>query len=176
MNTAWSRIEIAHGDITRLAVDAIVNAANEQLAGGGGVDGAIHRAAGADRLQAACRKLGGCATGTAKITPGFDLPARSIIHTVGPVYSDGSRGEAELLASCYQRSLEVALEHDVRTIAFPAISTGVYGYPFPEATEIAMRTVAAFLETHGAIDRVILIFFGVADYETAREMCVRLSA
>lgn len=163
----WSRIELHQGDITKLAVDAIVNAANSALAGGGGVDGAIHRAAGAAQLHEACRNLGGCATGDAKITPGFALPARYIIHTVGPVYSGGERGEPDLLASCYRRSLEVAVEHGLKSIAFPAISTGVYGYPFEAATEIAFRTAAEFLTTHESIERVIFVFFGRADFDAA---------
>jgi O-acetyl-ADP-ribose deacetylase (regulator of RNase III) len=167
MANPGSRIEIAHGDITRLDVDAIVNAANAQLAGGGGVDGAIHRAAGHRDLQAACRKLGGCATGDAKVTPGFALPARYIIHTVGPIYADGSRGEAELLASCYRRSLEVAVEHCIRTIAFPAISTGVYGYPFEAATAIAFGTTAEFLAGDDTIGRVIFVFHSLPDFQTA---------
>jgi O-acetyl-ADP-ribose deacetylase (regulator of RNase III) len=164
----WSRIVLQQGDITTLAVDAIVNAANEALAGGGGVDGAIHRAAGTAELQSACRKLGGCPTGDARITPGFRLPAKYIIHTVGPVYSGGTRGEPEMLASCYRRSLEVAAQHGVTSIALPAISTGVYGYPFPDATRIAFRTAGASLQHLTGIERAIFIFFARADYETAR--------
>lgn len=172
----WSRIEITHGDITRLAVDAIVNAANRALAGGGGVDGAIHRAAGSAELHAACRALGGCDTGDAKITPGFRLPARFIIHTVGPVFSGGHQGEADLLASCYRRSLEVAVENGARSVAFPAISTGIYGYPFDAATEVALRTCAAFLSRNTLIERVTLVFFSLADFEAAQRIRARLSA
>ncbi len=165
-----SKIEIVQGDITKLPVDAIVNAANNQLAGGGGVDGAIHRAAGHDELQAACRKLGGCATGDARITPGFRLPARFIIHTVGPVWAGGTRGEPELLASCYRTSLELAAQNGCRSIAFPAISTGVYGYPFEAATRIAIDTVSAQIRKHPQIERAVLIFFGQSDYQTALAM------
>lgn len=135
-------LHVIEGDITALAVDAIVNAANSSLLGGGGVDGAIHAAAGPD-LAEACRALDGCPTGEAKATPGFGLTADWVIHTVGPVWCGGDRGEAELLASCYNRSLEVAEELEVATVAFPAISTGVYGYPIEAATEIALDTVRA---------------------------------
>jgi len=170
----WPRIQLIQGDITGLTVDAIVNAANSQLAGGGGVDGAIHRAAGAADLQAACRKLGGCPTGDARVTPGFRLPARYIIHTVGPVYADGNHGEADLLASCYRRSLEVAVENDVRSIAFPAISTGIYGYPFDDATGIALGTTAEFLLSTDAIERTVFVFFGASDYQAATEILEQL--
>jgi Predicted phosphatase homologous to the C-terminal domain of histone macroH2A1 len=135
------RIEAIIGDITKQEVDAIVNAANSALAGGGGVDGAIHRAAGAEQMHAACAKLGGCPTGDAKPTPGFRLPAKWVIHTVGPRYRDGRHGEPEALASCYRRSIEVAEELGATTIAFPAISTGVYGYPLEEAARIAVGTL-----------------------------------
>jgi O-acetyl-ADP-ribose deacetylase (regulator of RNase III) len=137
------RIEITHGDITAEAVDAIVNAANSALAGGGGVDGAIHRAAGAAKLRAACAALGGCETGDAKATPGFSLPARWIIHTVGPVWRGGQQGEAELLASCYRRCLAVADEVGARSLAFPAISTGIYGYPRQAAAQTAVAALRA---------------------------------
>jgi len=166
----WSRIDLVEGDITRQPVDAVVNAANQRLAGGGGVDGAIHRAAGREQLQAACRKLGGCPTGEAKLTPGFNLPARFIIHAVGPVYHDGKHGEPTLLASCYRRSLELAAENGVRTIAFPAISTGVYGYPFEAATEIALRTAAETLARFPQIEKALFVFFGQRDFEAARRV------
>lgn len=136
-------IEAVQGDITRQAVDAIVNAANQSLAGGGGVDGAIHRAAGAAELHEACAALGGCATGDAKATPGFRLPARWIVHAVGPRYRGGSHREADMLASCYRRALEVAEELGARSVAFPAISTGIYGYPPEEAATIAVETLRA---------------------------------
>lgn len=163
---AWTRITLEQGDITRMHVDAIVNAANERLAGGGGVDGAIHRAAG-PMLDQACARLGGCPTGEARLTPGFNLPAGHIIHTVGPVYRDGQHGEGELLASCYCRSLTLAVEHGLRTIAFPAISTGVYGYPFEEATRIALETTRDVLADTPEIERVTFVFFSESDYDRA---------
>ncbi|MBU0617085.1 MAG: O-acetyl-ADP-ribose deacetylase [Planctomycetes bacterium] len=171
-----TRLEAVQGDITLEEVDAIVNAANKSLLGGGGVDGAIHRAAGYEQLQAACRELGGCETGDAKITTGFNLPAKHVIHTVGPVYRDGAHGEPELLASCYRRSLEVAAENGDKTIAFPAISTGVYGYPFDQATQIALKTTAGFLRRNESIERVTFVFFGQGDYSAARGILTRLRA
>ena len=166
------RIEIVESDITRLAVDAIVNAANKTLQGGGGVDGAIHRAAGPE-LRAACLRLGGCETGEAKITPGFSLPARYVIHTVGPVWGGGDelcrlgraggggeRGEDRLLASCYRNSLALGLNHGLSTIAYPAIATGAYGFPPERAARIALRTVIAGLAGTEAIERVVFCCFG----------------
>ena len=165
--TAWSQMEILAGDITTLGVDAIVNAANEQLAGGGGVDGAIHRAAG-PKLLDACREIGGCPTGQARLTPGFDLPAKYVIHAVGPVYRDGAHGEPELLAGCYRAALQLAREHNLRSIAFSAISTGVYGYPFDRATRLAFETVADELERAGLVERTVFVFFGEAAFAEAQ--------
>lgn len=158
MNDIGDRVRIHTGDITGLAIDAIVNAANSSLLGGGGVDGAIHRAAGPE-LEFECRMLNGCRTGDAKLTKGYRLPARHIIHTVGPVWQGGGKGEAELLASCYRRSLELAAANDCRTVAFPAISTGIYRYPRDEAAEIAARTVSTFLEQKTMPETVIFCCF-----------------
>lgn len=152
------------GNITTLAVDAIVNAANSSLLGGGGVDGAIHAAAGPG-LLAECRALHGCATGEAKLTGGHRLPARHVIHTVGPVWHGGTRGERELLASCYRRSLEIAAEHQLATIAFPAISTGIFGFPVQPAAEIALATVQAFAVAPSSLREVIFCCYSARDYE-----------
>ena len=153
------RIETVKGDITKLAVDAIVNAANSSLLGGGGVDGAIHRAAGPE-LLAECRLLGGCKTGQAKITKGYRLPARFAIHTVGPVWNGGSNREPELLASCYRECFRIAREKGLKTLAFPAISCGIYGYPIPEATAIAVRETRAALQANPDIEKVVFACFG----------------
>lgn len=159
-----NRIQLLQADITTLEVDAIVNAANNSLMGGGGVDGAIHRAAGPGLLEA-CRPLRGCATGQAKITGGFKLPAKYIIHAVGPVWYGGHKNEEEQLASCYRVSLELAVAHGCKTIAFPSISTGAYRFPFERAAQIALETISAFLETDTSVETVYLVVFSDHDKE-----------
>jgi O-acetyl-ADP-ribose deacetylase (regulator of RNase III) len=168
-----SRIELMRGDITAVAVDAIVNAANKTLLGGGGVDGAIHRAAGPG-LLAECRTLGGCETGSAKMTPGYALPAKFVIHTVGPVYSGGNSGEAELLTSCYHSSLMLAVRNGCKSVAFPAISCGVYGYPLGEAAEVAMEEVADFMCAHPELERVVFVLFDQAAYDAFEQAYERI--
>jgi O-acetyl-ADP-ribose deacetylase (regulator of RNase III) len=164
-----TRLDIVVGDITRETVDAIVNAANEALIRGGGVDGAIHRAAGPE-LQRACNAIGGCPTGEARITPGFRLPARFVIHTVGPVWRGGASGEPELLASCYRRSLELARDNGCSSIAFPAISTGIYGYPLDAATRIAFDTVLAARPSLGSLELVRFVCFDAATADVYRRV------
>jgi O-acetyl-ADP-ribose deacetylase (regulator of RNase III) len=164
-------LTVIQADITTLAVDAIVNAANNSLLGGGGVDGAIHRAAGPELLSA-CEPLGGCATGAARLTPGFRLPARFVIHTVGPVWHGGDRGEPELLASCYRQSLRLAQAHDLATIAFPCISTGVYGYPIAAAAAIAVASVRDEVARHDAIREVIFCCHSTRDRDVYRQLLV----
>jgi len=162
------RIELVQGDITKLKVDAIVNAANESLLGGGGVDGAIHRAAGPELLNE-CRKLGGCPTGDAKITKGYKLQAKHVIHTVGPVWHGGGHGEDESLANCYRNSLALAEKHGLATIAFPSISTGVYRFPMDRAVRIALKETMTFLRTANNVKKVTLVCFGDDAYQCHRE-------
>lgn len=165
-------VEVVQADITTLAVEAIVNAANETLLGGGGVDGAIHRAAGPGLVEE-CRALGGCPTGAAKITGGHELRARWVIHTVGPVWHGGANGEPELLASCYRESLALCLRHAIASVAFPAISTGVYGYPKEAAAAIAVETVEAWLRTEELPTRVVLCCFSAEDAARHRRLLAR---
>ena len=168
-------IELVEGDITEQDTESIVNAANRSLLGGGGVDGAIHRAGGPEILKE-CRKLGGCETGDAKMTPGGKLMARAVIHTVGPVYSGGSRGEAELLASCYRRSLEVASGAGLKSVAFPSISTGAYRYPVDEAARVALGAVSEFLKHKTSLRLVRFVLFGKPTYEAYRRAMDELEA
>jgi O-acetyl-ADP-ribose deacetylase (regulator of RNase III) len=168
------RMQVTQADITKLTVEGIVNAANQSLLGGGGVDGAIHRAAGPE-LLAECRTLGGCPTGQAKITRGYLLPAKYVIHAVGPRYRDGKHGEPALLAGCYRASLALAAQHGITSIAFPAISCGIYGYPIPEAARIAVQTTAACLASAPSITTVIFACFG-EDVLRAYETALRVAA
>jgi O-acetyl-ADP-ribose deacetylase len=164
-----SRIKLMHGDLTTLEVDAIVNAANQSLLGGGGVDGSIHRAAGSQLLEE-CRMLGGCATGEAKITSGYNLPAKFVIHTVGPVYHGGTHSEPEKLAACYRNSLKLAVDKRCRTIAFPNISTGVYGYPKGEAAVIAVNEVESYLANDPFLEKVIFCCFDSENYSIYQQL------
>jgi O-acetyl-ADP-ribose deacetylase (regulator of RNase III) len=174
MDPVLARIEVVVADITALEVDAIVNAANTTLLGGGGVDGAIHRRAGPE-LKAYTATLGGARTGEAKISPGFRLPARHVIHAVGPVWSGGARGEPELLASCYRRALELAEGHGLRSVAFSAISTGVYGFPKSEAADIAVQTVVSWLREHAHPERVVFCCFDAPAAELHRQALARIA-
>ena len=167
------KIEIRQGDITRLDVDAIVNAANTKLLGGGGVDGAIHRAAGSELLEE-CRTIGGCPTGEARITGGYNLPARHVIHTVGPVYS-GKPQDSRLLTDCYLNSLTLAVANNLKTIAFPAISCGVYGYPLKEACKIAVDTSIEFIDRHPSLEKIIFIQFSEKDFEVYQDYIKSIS-
>lgn len=162
-------VEIIKGDITKMKVDAIVNAANQTLQGGGGVDGAIHRAAG-PRLTAECAMVGGCPTGSAKLTEGYDLPARFVLHAVGPVWKDGEQGEDELLASCYRACFALAEEHRINTIAFPCISTGIYGFPFERACSIALCEIFRALDEGSRIKQVFCVCFSDEDFESYQRM------
>lgn len=161
------KLEIIQGDITLLEVDAIVNAANEELLGGGGVDGAIHRVAGPKLLEE-CRALGGCPTGEARLTKGYDLPARYVIHTVGPVWHGGHHNEVNLLASCYRNCLQLAVDHHIRSVAFPSISTGVYRFPVEQASRIALRVILDFMSHEDLAPRVVITCFSAQDTEVYR--------
>lgn len=164
-----NRIQIVYGDITQQQVDAIVNAANNSLLGGGGVDGAIHRAAGPE-LLAECRKLNGCPTGDAKITKGYNLPAKWVIHTVGPVWRGGANGEDELLAACYRNSLQLAKQYEIKTIAFPSISTGAYRFPLEKAAQIAVREIEEFLQSNSLPELVTIVCFDDRTFQVYRKM------
>ena len=163
------RIEIVEGDITKQQVDAIVNAANQSLLGGGGVDGAIHRAAGPELLEE-CRKIGGCPTGEARVTKGYKLPAKWVIHTVGPIWRGGNNREDDLLASCYKNSLKAAVEIGAKTVAFPSISTGAYGFPLERATKIALNETKKFLENDNKIEKVVFVCFGKQALDTYKRI------
>jgi len=163
------RIEIVEGDITKQQVDAIVNAANQSLLGGGGVDGAIHRAAGPELLEE-CRKIGGCPTGEARVTKGYKLPAKWVIHTVGPIWRGGNNREDDLLASCYKNSLKAAVEIGAKTVAFPSISTGAYGFPLERATKIALNETKKFLENDNRIEKVVFVCFGKQALDTYKRI------
>jgi O-acetyl-ADP-ribose deacetylase (regulator of RNase III) len=169
----FQRLELLQGDITQLKVDAIVNAANSSLRGGGGVDGAIHRAAGPELLKA-CLKLGGCPTGQAKATPGFNLPAKYVFHAVGPIWRGGDHGEDELLASCYRACMQLAKEYGVSTIAFPAISCGAYGFPLERAASIAVSTIAKALQENPKIEKVYLVVFDRTAFKAYRQAIEQL--
>ncbi|MBW4828557.1 MAG: O-acetyl-ADP-ribose deacetylase [Clostridiaceae bacterium] len=166
-------INLIKGDITKIETDAVVNAANNTLLGGGGVDGAIHRAGGSEILEQ-CKKIGGCPTGEARITIAGNLPSKYVIHTVGPVYRGGDNREAELLYNTYYNSLELAEEYNLKTIAFPSISTGVYGYPIDKASDIAIKAVTDFIEEKGSIDKVVFVLFSNNDYEIYEEKLNKL--
>jgi O-acetyl-ADP-ribose deacetylase (regulator of RNase III) len=169
MEEKLEKIELTRGDITKLAIDAIVNAANTTLLGGGGVDGAIHRAAGPELLEE-CRTLGGCKPGEARLTRGYRLPARFVIHTVGPIWTGGKHGEPQILANCYRNSLEVAVKNGIKTMAFPAISCGAYGYPIQEAAQVAVNTTREFLESADNIDKVIFVLWSDDIYDAYRRI------